>query len=148
MELRIKQKAKERGVSISDLSGKLGITRQSLHGVLKGKITIDRLVDISNILGCSIYELMEPEKGFGYVYDDANKFVGVLRDINKDIDLRGRAVREKLDQMRRGNIGIAWTGMRLTHEEYKEGLDILQNHPDREKAIEVLNIFRHRRPVK
>lgn len=64
-----------------------------------------------------------------------------------NVDLRAYNVRRKLDQMKRGNICIAWTGMRLTMEEYKEGVSILENHPDRERAVECLNIFRMRRPA-
>lgn len=37
---------------------------------------------------------------------------------------RARGVRERLDALKRGNFGVAWTGARLTMNEYLEGADL------------------------
>ena len=59
MGLRIKEICKEKGVSMTILAEKLGITSVSLSQCLSGNPTIKRLQEIADALGVDIIELFE-----------------------------------------------------------------------------------------
>ena len=56
---RIKDIAKERGMTLSEVAGKLGISRSNMSAIASGSrgISIKALYRISNILACSVGEL-------------------------------------------------------------------------------------------
>lgn len=82
MELRVKQIAKQKGVSLTDLATKIGVSRRTMFNwVSNGNASFDDLKDIAVALGCSFYELMEPAEGWGYIFDDDGKFRGVIKKI-------------------------------------------------------------------
>ena len=59
MGLRIKELCKEKGVSMTILAEKLGITSVSLSQCLSGNPTIKRLQEIADALGVDFIELFE-----------------------------------------------------------------------------------------
>jgi transcriptional regulator with XRE-family HTH domain len=57
---RIKEICKEKGITLQDLSKKLGINYQSVHAIMTGNPTVDTLQKLANVLEVQITELFEP----------------------------------------------------------------------------------------
>ena len=57
--LRIKEICKEKGISLEDLSKKLGIGYQSLHSAMTGNPKLETLSKIADALNVSVSELFE-----------------------------------------------------------------------------------------
>jgi len=57
--LKIKEIAKQKGISISDLADKLGISRITLHSQMNGNPTIETLQKIAIALEVEVSELFE-----------------------------------------------------------------------------------------
>lgn len=60
--LKIKEIMQEKGISVAQVSEKLGVTRQSLYRCLKGNPTMNRLKEIADILDVSPKDLFNDEK--------------------------------------------------------------------------------------
>lgn len=63
--LRLKEVCKEKGVTLNDLSAKLGISQPSISGFATGRInpSLETLVKIADVLGVRVGELFdEPER--------------------------------------------------------------------------------------
>ena len=60
-ELRIREIMLEKGISVNEMSEKLGITRQSFYSIVNGNPTIGTLVKIAEILGVTVKELFRDE---------------------------------------------------------------------------------------
>lgn len=66
MKLRIKEIVKQKGMTMGELSEKLGIARESLSRAINGNPTLDTLSNIANALNVHITELFtvkEPISG-------------------------------------------------------------------------------------
>lgn len=59
--LRIKEICKEKGISLQDLSNKLGINYQSLHSIMTGNPKLETLQNIADKLDVSIKDLFPDE---------------------------------------------------------------------------------------
>ena len=59
MNLRVKEICKEKGLSMQELSDRLGIVRDTLTRNINGNPTIETLEKIANALGVSITELFD-----------------------------------------------------------------------------------------
>jgi DNA-binding phage protein len=65
--LRVQKIVKEKGFTMLWLADKVGITRESLYSSLKtGKL--NTLKTVSDILGCTIHELINAPKGYKHLY--------------------------------------------------------------------------------
>lgn len=60
MELRIKERLKEKGIMHKELAEKLGVTDIALRASLKGNPTIGTLEKVANLLGVEVQELFAP----------------------------------------------------------------------------------------
>ena len=60
-ELRIREIMLEKGVSVNEMSEKLGITRQSFYSIVNGNPTMSTLTKIAEILGVTVKELFKDE---------------------------------------------------------------------------------------
>lgn len=62
METRIKEIAKEKGITIAALAGKIGITQPSMSNIVNGKINpkMETLEKIAEALNVSVVELFSP----------------------------------------------------------------------------------------
>ena len=60
MELRIKELAKERGMTIGDIAKAIGISRVNLSNSLNGNPTLSRLKEVAAILHVEVAELFRP----------------------------------------------------------------------------------------
>lgn len=60
--LKIKEIMQEKGISVTQMSKKLGVTRQSLYRCLNRNPTMNRLKEIADILDVSPKDLFEDEK--------------------------------------------------------------------------------------
>lgn len=60
--LKIKEIMQEKGISVTQMSEKLGVTRQSLYRCLNGNTTMNRLKEIADILDVSPKDLFQDEK--------------------------------------------------------------------------------------
>lgn len=60
--LKIKEIMQEKGISVAQVSEKLGATRQSLYRCLNGNPTMNRLKEIADILDVSPKDLFNDEK--------------------------------------------------------------------------------------
>jgi transcriptional regulator with XRE-family HTH domain len=60
--LRVKEIAKERGLSVKEIAKRLGVTSPALSQNIAGRASIDRLQKIADILEVSIPELFEKKK--------------------------------------------------------------------------------------
>ena len=63
-KFRIKDIAKERGMTLSEVAGKLGIPRSNMSAIASGSrgISLKLLYRISNILDCGIEDLFLPKE--------------------------------------------------------------------------------------
>lgn len=62
MALIIREICKEKGMSMSDLAAKLGITPVSLSQCLSGNPSLKRLEEIASVLEVDVFELFERAK--------------------------------------------------------------------------------------
>lgn len=60
-KLRIREVMLEKGISINEMSEKLGITRQSFYSIVNGNPTTDTLIRIAKILGVNIKQLFKED---------------------------------------------------------------------------------------
>lgn len=86
--VRIKEVAKSKGVSLTDLAQKLGITYQALNARIVGNPSLKALIEIANVLQVDVRELIEPTTATGakplYIKDDNGNFIEVgAFDIDK-----------------------------------------------------------------
>lgn len=51
----------EKGISVNEMSEKLGITRQSFYSIVNGNPTMSTLTKIAEILGVTVKELFKYE---------------------------------------------------------------------------------------
>ena len=61
-ELRIREIMLEKGISVNEMSEKLGITRQSFYSIVNGNPTMNRLKEIADILDVSPKDLFGDKK--------------------------------------------------------------------------------------
>ena len=60
-ELRIREIMLEKGISVNEMSEKLGITRQSFYSIVNGNPTISTLAKIAEILVVTVKKLFKDE---------------------------------------------------------------------------------------
>ena len=60
-ELRIREIILEKGISVNEMSEKLGITRQSFYSIVNGNPTMSTLAKIAEILGVTVKKLFKDE---------------------------------------------------------------------------------------
>lgn len=60
-ELRIREIMLEKGISVNEMSEKLGITRQSFYSIVNGNPTMSTLAKIAEILDVTVKELFKDE---------------------------------------------------------------------------------------
>lgn len=60
-ELRIREIMLEKGISVNEVSEKLGITRQSFYSIVNGNPTMSTLAKIAEILGVTVKKLFKDE---------------------------------------------------------------------------------------
>jgi transcriptional regulator with XRE-family HTH domain len=60
-ELRIREIMLEKGISVNEMSEKLGITRQSFYSIVNGNPTMSTLTKIAEILGVTVKKLFRDE---------------------------------------------------------------------------------------
>lgn len=84
--LRIKEIAKNKGITITELAEKLGITQTTLSRTINGNPTIETLLKIAEILGVHITDLFEPNtEDFATLYrqNDNGEYIEIGK-IRKD----------------------------------------------------------------
>ncbi|MFK8301523.1 helix-turn-helix domain-containing protein [Capnocytophaga stomatis] len=85
--LKIKEVAKSKGISITELAEKLGITQVTLSRTINGNPTIETLLKIANVLEVDVRDLIEPTTSTDttplYIKDDNGNLVEV-GSLNKD----------------------------------------------------------------
>ena len=83
MVLRIKEAAKERGVTLSSIARKLGMHRSNMSAIASGSrgLSLKMLEKIGNILGCGADELIGQKK-HPPVFKDADS-MSMLNEIEK-----------------------------------------------------------------
>lgn len=60
-ELRIREIMLEKGISVNEMSEKLGITRQSFYSIVNRNPTMNTLTKIAEILGVTVKKLFRDE---------------------------------------------------------------------------------------
>ena len=60
-ELRIREIMLEKGISVNEMSEKLGVTRQSFYSIVNGNPTMSTLAKIAEILGVTVKKLFKDE---------------------------------------------------------------------------------------
>lgn len=60
-KLRIREVMLEKGISVNEMSEKLGITRQSFYSIVNGNPTMDTLIRIAKILDVNIKQLFKED---------------------------------------------------------------------------------------
>lgn len=78
MNLRIKEIAKRKGVSMKLLSERLGLSYQGFNQKLLRNPTLKFIEEVAVALECSTFELLEPtDDSLYHVYDQDGKWRGV-----------------------------------------------------------------------
>lgn len=78
MELQIKQKAKEKRVSVAVLATDIGVSKQTIYNWINGNVTVNDLAKVAKALDCHIFELFNPGSEFVHLYIDG-KYKGVIK---------------------------------------------------------------------
>mgnify|MGYP000119690161 FL=1 len=60
-ELRIREIMLEKGISVNEMSEKLGITRQSFYSIVNGNTTMSTLAKIAENIGDTVKKLLKEE---------------------------------------------------------------------------------------
>jgi transcriptional regulator with XRE-family HTH domain len=91
--LRVKEIAKDKGISIKEIAKRIGITSPALSQNIAGRASIDRLKEIADILGVEVRDLFQNDNTFGIVrHKDKTFEINSISDIEdvlkkiKDID--------------------------------------------------------------
>lgn len=71
-ELRIREIMLEKGISVNEMSEKLGIARQSFYSIVNGNPTMSTLTKIAENLGVTVKELFKDESN-GSISDNEKK---------------------------------------------------------------------------
>jgi DNA-binding XRE family transcriptional regulator len=79
MELRIKQVAKQKGVTVDKLAAMVGVSRRTIYNWINGNVTMTDLLNVAIRLDCSFYELIEPTDGLTLMFDEHGKFKGLTK---------------------------------------------------------------------
>lgn len=77
MLIRIREKLKEKGVKVKDISESLGVTSATFHNWCNGVILVRQLKDVADYLGCHVFELMDPGDEFQHLRIEG-KYRGVI----------------------------------------------------------------------
>jgi transcriptional regulator with XRE-family HTH domain len=90
--LRVKEIAKEKGISIKEIASRIGITSPALSQNIAGRASVDRLKEIADILGVEIRDLFQSDGTFGIIRHKDKTF-----EINSIIDIEDvlKKIREK-----------------------------------------------------
>lgn len=78
MELRVKEVCKRKGMTLNELAEALQISRQALSKSITNNPTIDRIQQIADILGVSIFELISADDKTYHSYTENNEWKGVF----------------------------------------------------------------------
>ena len=85
MELRIKELAHQRNMTIGDIAKSIGISRVNLSNSINGNPTLSRLREVAKILGVEVSELFKPSREkrvSGYLEYEGNVYkVASLEDV-------------------------------------------------------------------
>ena len=88
--LRIKEIAKEKGMTMQDIAEQIGINRVNLSNSLNGNPTLERLKQVADCLGVPVRELFrtgKEKKISGYLeYDGEIVKVTSLTDLQRFLD--------------------------------------------------------------
>lgn len=84
--LRIKEVAKQKGLTLTEVAQRMGISKVSLSNSINGNPTIETLLKIAEILGVHITDLFEPNtEDFATLYrqNDNGEYIEIGK-IRKD----------------------------------------------------------------
>lgn len=85
MELRIKELAHQRNMTIGDIAKHIGISRVNLSNSINGNPTLSRLREVAQILNVEVAELFKPsreKKVSGYLEYEGNIYkVASIEDV-------------------------------------------------------------------
>jgi transcriptional regulator with XRE-family HTH domain len=79
MELRIKEVCKTNNVSLVELAKRLNISRQSLESRIKNNPSIEKLQEIADALGVTVFELIKEDTTTYHSYNSQGDWMGVLK---------------------------------------------------------------------
>lgn len=80
MKNRIKEIAKRKGYTLDDIAKKMGIIYNALYQRLSVSPKLSTLEEISNIIGCSLHELLEAPEGYSHFYDEkTGEWLGIRK---------------------------------------------------------------------
>ena len=86
MALRIKEIAKAKGITMSEIADKMGINPVNLSSSLNGNPTLNRLQEVADILGVDVSDLFSKEKQtdiYGFLeYNGKVYKIGNIDDFN------------------------------------------------------------------
>ncbi len=80
-QLRIKEIAKEKGMTMADIARTIGITPINLSASLNGNPTLSRLTAVADILGVSVSELFEADDCLVQGYIEFAGHIYKVRDL-------------------------------------------------------------------
>ncbi|WP_018675650.1 helix-turn-helix domain-containing protein [Riemerella columbina] len=80
MELRIKELSTSKGVSLQDLSKKLGISYQALNARMIGNPSVKVLKEIADALEVDLHELFTTSDAYSHFYDtETGEWLGIRK---------------------------------------------------------------------
>ena len=87
--MRIKEVCKEKGITVSQLAGKMGIKQESLSRAINGNPTLETLERIASALGVDVPELFASSSGgiIGVIrIKDTNYNINSVADLSRLLD--------------------------------------------------------------
>lgn len=92
MALRVKEIAKQKGITLTQIAEKLGISNVNLSASLNGNPTLNRLQEVADILEVEVPELFVRQKPtvYGYLEVDGKPYkvdsIEVLQNLLNEIN--------------------------------------------------------------
>lgn len=78
MDLRIKEIAKKKGISLNEVAQGIGITYTSFFRRIDNP-KLSTLKEVSKVLNCEIAELLPLGEGFTHIYNDKGGWLGIMK---------------------------------------------------------------------
>lgn len=79
MELRIKDVVKAKGLTLTIVAKRMGLSPQALNERLNSNMSKKLIQEVADAIECSVFELIVPDQNLAHFYDENGEYHGVIR---------------------------------------------------------------------